>query len=155
MTGKTERVVVTGMGVASPLGCNVEEFWQALIAGKSGVASLEGGPFSGMHSNIGAVVRGLEDGTYFDSKEARRMSRSSQLGIVAADQAIAQANLENGNISHGPGVFSDFSLGRKIGHFLPIQFPHNKIGIDGVRRGEIPVLSLPTGDEAKHKGKKK
>jgi 3-oxoacyl-[acyl-carrier-protein] synthase II len=56
MTGKTERVVVTGMGVASPLGCTVTEFWDGLVAGKSGVRSLDGSIFACMHTKIGAVV---------------------------------------------------------------------------------------------------
>lgn len=112
MTGKTERVVVTGMGVASPLGCRVEEFWQALIAGKTGVRSLEGGIFSGMHTKIGAVVDGYEAGNYFEGREARRMSRSSQLGIVAAAEAIEQAKLGNGNISpEDVGILVGSSIG--------------------------------------------
>jgi len=95
MSRKTERVVVTGMGLASPLGCNVTEFWDALTAGHSGVGTLEGSMFSGLQSNIGAVVRGYEESQYFDSKELRRMSRSSQLALVAAQQAVVQAMLEN------------------------------------------------------------
>jgi beta-ketoacyl-acyl-carrier-protein synthase II len=114
MTGKTERVVVTGMGVASPLGCNVTKFWDALLAGTSGVRSLEGGPFAGMQTNIGAVVDGLENGNFFDAKDARRMSRSSQLGLVAAAQAIAQANLEEGNI---PREEVGILVGSSIGGF--------------------------------------
>ncbi len=88
-----ERVVVTGMGVASPLGCNTAEFWDGLLTGKAGVGLLDGGIFTGMHTKIGAVVQGYDEGKYFDVKEARRMSRSSQLGLVAAEQAVAQAEL--------------------------------------------------------------
>ena len=107
-----ERVVVTGMGVATPLGCNVAEFWNALVAGKSGVQSLEGGIFSGMHTKIGAVVRGYNENQYFGSKEARRMSRSSQLGIVAADQAVSQARLDDEKvIRQDVGVLVGSSIG--------------------------------------------
>lgn len=112
MTGKTERVVITGMGIASPLGCSVAEFWDGLLAGRSGVGSLEGGIFSGLHTNIGAVVLGLEHVKSFDAKDARRMSRSSQLGLVAAGQAIQQAKLDNGNIAReGVGIFVGSSIG--------------------------------------------
>src|SRR5574342_321858 len=112
MAGKTERVVVTGMGVASPLGCNVEEFWEGLLAGKSGVGSLEGTIFSGLHTQIGAMVWGYDEGQYFDRKEVRRMSRSSQLGIVAAGQAISQARLEDGNVELSEvGVLIGSSIG--------------------------------------------
>ena len=100
MAGKTERVVVTGMGVVSPLGCNLAEFWEGLLAGKSGVKSLEGTIFSGMETSIGASIWGYDESNYFDGKEARRMSRSSQLGIVAAEQAISQAKLDDGNVDY-------------------------------------------------------
>ena len=56
MARKMERVVVTGMGVVSPLGCSVTEFWDGLLAGQSGVKSLEGSDFSGMETGIGATV---------------------------------------------------------------------------------------------------
>jgi len=100
MARKTERVVVTGMGVASPLGCSVAEFWDGLLAGRSGVGSLDGGIFAGMETRIGAVVWDYEEGKYFNSKEARRMSRSSQLAIVAGEQAISEAMLADGNVNY-------------------------------------------------------
>ena len=112
MTVGVERVVVTGMGIASPLGCSVGEFWEALIAGVSGVKSLDGGIFSGMSTKIGAVVDGYDAADYFDRREARRMSRSSQLGMIAAVQAVAQANLANGNISRDDvGILVGSSIG--------------------------------------------
>src|SRR5262245_8364 len=99
MTGKTERVVVTGMGVASPLGCNVTEFWDALVAGKSGVISLKSSIFSDVPTKVGGVVQGYEEGAHFNSKDLKRMSRSSQLALVATEQAIVQAKLHNGNVN--------------------------------------------------------
>ena len=112
MTGKAERVVVTGMGVASPLGCNITEFWDALVSGKSGVRSLVGGIFSGLHTTIGGVVHDYDESRYFDSKEARRMSRTSQLGLVAAEQAISDARLNDGKvIREEVGVMVGSSIG--------------------------------------------
>jgi 3-oxoacyl-[acyl-carrier-protein] synthase II len=112
MARKTERVVVTGMGVASPLGCSVAEFWDGLLAGRSGVRSLEGGIFSGMRTGIGAVVWSFDEGMYFDSKEARRMSRSSQLAIVAAEEAILDSKLGDGNVDYQEvGVMVGSSIG--------------------------------------------
>ena len=112
MSAKMERVVVTGMGVASPLGCNVPEFWESLLAGRSGVGSLDGGIFSGLHTRIGGEVWGYDESQHFDSKEARRMSRSSQLGMVAAKQAISQAKLDDGHVDRlGVGVLIGSSIG--------------------------------------------
>lgn len=97
MSQMTERVVVTGMGVASPLGCSVTQFWTNLLAGQPGVRSLAGTMFSDLPSKIGGMVQGYEESQYFDGKEARRMSRSSQLGLVAARQAILEAGLQSGD----------------------------------------------------------
>lgn len=112
MAGKTERVVVTGMGVASPLGCSVGDFWEGLLAGRSGVGSLEGSIFSGLHTRIGGVVWSYDESQYFEGKEARRMSRSSQLGMVAARQAISDAMLDDNNVDRSDvGVLIGSSIG--------------------------------------------
>jgi 3-oxoacyl-[acyl-carrier-protein] synthase II len=89
----TRRVVVTGLGVASSLGCEVEEFWRRLIRGDSGVVALEDEAFASLPTRIGGVVKGYEERDYFDRKELRRLSRSSQLAVVAASQAVRQAGL--------------------------------------------------------------
>lgn len=142
MTGKTERVVVTGMGVASPLGCHVEEFWDGLLTGRPGVVSLEGGIFSGMATNIGAVIQGYEESQYFDAKEARRMSRSSQLGLVAAQQAISQAKLDEGNVNRQEiGVL----VGSSIGGYSAAE-PFIKNHYDHVRMSPFSIpLSMNIG----------
>ena len=93
MVKKLERVVVTGMGVASPLGSEVDEFWGALIEGRSGVDTLEGTDFSGLSSKVGGIVWDFDESKYFDKKEARRMSRSSQLGLVAAQERSFQCEV--------------------------------------------------------------
>lgn len=112
MAGNMERVVVTGMGIASPLGCNLNEFWEGLLAGRSGVKSLEDGIFAGMHTKIGAVVQDYEESRFFNTREAKRMSRSSQLGLVAANQAVIDAKLEDDRVDRGEvGVLVGSSIG--------------------------------------------
>jgi 3-oxoacyl-[acyl-carrier-protein] synthase II len=112
MFQQIERVVVTGMGLASPLGCDVTQFWNALTAGRSGVGSLEGSIFSGLRSSIGGMVWSYEESRYFDSKEARRMSRSSQLGLVATQQAVSETRLENRTVDcQEVGVLVGSSIG--------------------------------------------
>jgi len=93
-----QRVVVTGLGVASPLGCTVEDFWTGLLAGRSGVVALQEAEFASLRSRLGARLSGYDERDHFDAKEARRMSRSSQMALVAAGQAIAQAGLDNGHV---------------------------------------------------------
>jgi 3-oxoacyl-(acyl-carrier-protein) synthase len=135
------------MGVASPLGCNLDEFWGNLLAGQSGVRSLEGTIFSGLHSGIGAMVWGYEESQYFDSKEARRMSRSSQLGLVAAGQAIPQARLENGDASADRaevGVLIGSSIG---GYTAAEPFIKNFYEHDRISPFTIPI-SMNAGPAA-------
>jgi len=112
LADKAERVVVTGMGVSSPLGCDLSEFWNGLVEGHSGVISLDGTEFSDAPSRIGAIVRGYEESQFFDSKELRRISRSSQLALVAAAQAISEAKLKHDGFDRETvGVFVGSSIG--------------------------------------------
>ncbi len=107
-----ERVVVTGMGVASPLGCNMDEFWSELTNGRSGVVALAGDDYADLPTRIGGVVNGYRESDYFDRKELRRMSRSSQLAIVAASQAIAGAGLDGSAVNpREVGVIIGSSIG--------------------------------------------
>ncbi len=91
-----ERVVVTGMGIASPLGCTLAGFWAGLLEGRSGIVELQDELIAKQRSHIGGVVNGFDAVEYFGRKDAHRMSRSSHLAIVAADQAVAQAELNDG-----------------------------------------------------------
>jgi len=112
LVGKMERVVVTGMGIASPLGCDLNEFWSGLVSGRSAVGFLDGTIFSDLPSKIGALVWGYDENQHFDSKESRRMSRSSQLGLLAAEHAVLGAKLENGNGDRKEvGIFVGSSIG--------------------------------------------
>jgi len=130
MPGKTERVVVTGMGVVSPLGCNLKEFWDGLLIGKSGVRSLEDGNFAGMATSIGAVVWDYNESNYFEGKEARRMSRSSQFAVVATEQAISAAKFNDGNVDHQEvGILIGSSIGgySASDQFFESFYIHNRI----------------------------
>jgi 3-oxoacyl-(acyl-carrier-protein) synthase len=92
------RVVVTGLGIASPLGCDVDTFWRRLSGGESGVGALDGAQFEGFATRIGARVQGYVESDFFDAKEARRVSRASQLAVVAASEAVRQARLQEGAV---------------------------------------------------------
>ena len=107
-----ERVVVTGMGVASPLGCNLEEFWTGLTDCRSGVVALTGEEYADLPTRIGGVVSSYKESDYFDRKELRRTSRTSQLAIIAASQAIEQANLRQPDVDATEvGVIIGSSIG--------------------------------------------
>ena len=82
------------MGVISPVGLAVDEFWSALLAGRSGVGPITRFDASSYPVRIGAEVRGFAATDYMDRKEARHMDRFSQYAVAAAAQAVAQAGLD-------------------------------------------------------------
>lgn len=88
------RVVVTGMGMVSPLGLSVEETWNGLIRGRSGVALVDDFPTDGFPTRIAAQVRGFDALAYMGRKEVRRASRFTQFAAAVVSEAIQQAQLD-------------------------------------------------------------
>src|SRR5579863_10004612 len=88
------RVVVTGLGVISALGATSGEFWQALEAGRSGIAPIEAVDRALLRFSNGAEVRNYSPARHFDEKEIGLLDRFAQFGAIAAREAIAQAGIE-------------------------------------------------------------
>ena len=88
------RVVITGMGVVSPLGIGVETFWSHLCDGRSGVDRIARFDPSRLATQIAAEVRDFDPETVLDRKEAKRTDRFVQFGIGAADEAMRNAGLD-------------------------------------------------------------
>jgi 3-oxoacyl-(acyl-carrier-protein) synthase len=82
------RVVITGMGTINPLGHTVAEFWDAALAGKSGVDWLTQVDSTNYATHIAGEVKNFVPEDYIDRKEARRMARFSQLALAAAREAF-------------------------------------------------------------------
>ncbi|MCS6773793.1 MAG: beta-ketoacyl-ACP synthase II [Anaerolineae bacterium] len=89
----TSRVVITGMGAITPLGHSVQETWEAMLAGVSGVDYITLFDHRDLKVHIAAEVKGFDPAQYFGAKEARRMDRVTQLGLVAAQQALQDSGL--------------------------------------------------------------
>jgi len=87
------RVVITGVGAITPLGQGVEEFWQNLIAARSGVGPMTLCDTEGYPCKIAAEVKDWRPERFIDHKEARRMARFSQFAVASARQAIEHARL--------------------------------------------------------------
>ena len=88
------RVVVTGMGIVSPVGSTVETAWADILAGRSGIGSITAFDVSEYPVRIGGAVRGFQVGQYLNLKEARKMDTFIHYGIGAAMQAIQESGLE-------------------------------------------------------------
>ncbi|MBI5956072.1 MAG: beta-ketoacyl-ACP synthase II [Chloroflexi bacterium] len=91
---KSRRVVITGMGAVTPLGLTVQELWDGLIQGRSGVGPITSFDASAYPTRVAAEVKGFDPRNYMDVKEARRMSRCSQLALVAAQMALEDAGIK-------------------------------------------------------------
>ncbi|MEM7332318.1 MAG: beta-ketoacyl-ACP synthase II [Chloroflexota bacterium] len=87
------RIVVTGMGVISPLGHTMEESWSSLLNGRSGIGPITHFDASELPWRIAGEVKDFVAKKYMDFKEARRMSRASQLAVAACRMAVADAGL--------------------------------------------------------------
>ena len=94
-TGRV-RVVVTGMGAVTPLGASVEQFWDGLVAGRSGIAPITLCDTTAYPTRIAGEVTDFEPERYINSREARRMARFSQVSIAAAFMAVEDASLDFG-----------------------------------------------------------
>jgi 3-oxoacyl-[acyl-carrier-protein] synthase II len=91
------RAVVTGLGAITPIGNDVDSFWRNLTEGVSGVAPIAAFDASDQEVRIAAEVKGFDARDWMDFKQARRMSRFSQLAVAAARQAIDHAGLSIGD----------------------------------------------------------
>ena len=105
-----KRVVVTGMGAITPIGNTVDEFWASVKAGKHGFSEITHFDTSELKAKLGAEVKGFE---YEDKRAAKRMDRSSQLGVAAAVSAVSDSGIVSGeNIDqYRFGVFAATGIG--------------------------------------------
>src|SRR5258708_26647842 len=93
-TGQRRRVVVTGLGMITPLGGSVAKTWDGIRAGRSGIGPITRFDTTGLETTIGGEVRDFDPLEYMDRKEARRADRFVQFAVATASQATADAKLE-------------------------------------------------------------
>lgn len=89
-----KRVVITGMGCVSPVGNNVKETWNALLAGRSGAAPISSFDASSHKTKFAAEVKGFDGGAMFGPREARKMDRFTQFATSATLEALEQSGLK-------------------------------------------------------------
>ena len=148
-----KKVVVTGMGVISPLGNSVEEFESALRAGKSGVGKITSFDTTNFDVKIAAEVKDFEPGKWIEKKEARKMARFTQFAVAAADQALIQAGLIEKTEGESPKLKTDAErtgivLGNGIGGFEVISESMRKLFEQGPKRMLPLTVPLMIGNEA-------
>ncbi len=91
---KKQRVVITGVGIVSPIGNTKEEFWNSILTGKSGVARISCFDPTHFSSHIGAEVKNFDPTPYINAKELKRMDRFVQLAVYASKMAVSDSKLD-------------------------------------------------------------
>ena len=140
------QVVVTGLGVISPIGIGVSEFWKAALDGRSGISAIRSfEPFSmdGYRSKVAGQIQGFSPERYIDSVQAERIDRYAQFALVAAKEALADAGIQMVKENpHRVGVIVGAGMGgmvmgeREITQLYQQQRPHR------VHPNFIPVITL-------------
>ncbi|RAH37054.1 beta-ketoacyl-ACP synthase II [Halomonas sp. SL1] len=125
------RVVVTGLGLVTPVGNTVDESWGNILAGKSGIAPIEHFDASGFNTRFGGSVKDFDISPYLNPKDARKMDLFIQYGVAAGGQAISDAAIEcTEENAHRIGV----AIGSGIGGLPMIEHNHNALQKGGARR---------------------
>nr|WP_163502834.1 beta-ketoacyl-ACP synthase II [Halomonas socia] len=126
-----KRVVVTGLGLVTPVGNTVDASWANIVAGKSGIAAIEHFDVSGFNTRFGGSVKDFDISPYLNPKDARKMDLFIQYGVAAGAQAISDAGLEcTEENADRIGV----AIGSGIGGLPMIEHNHNALNKGGARR---------------------
>ena len=129
MSGR--RVVVTGLGMLSPVGLDVPESWESILAGRSGAATIEAFDVSDYSVRFSASVKNFDVTPYMDPKEARRVDVFVQYGMAAAIQAIEDSGIE---VPEDEADRYGVAIGSGIGGIVTIEKTHDTLNKSGPRR---------------------
>ncbi|AWB65967.1 beta-ketoacyl-[acyl-carrier-protein] synthase II [Saccharobesus litoralis] len=125
------RVVVTGLGMLSPVGNSVDESWKSLLAGQSGIQTIDTFDVSSFATKISGLVKGFDIEEYLPKKEAKKMDVFIQYGVAAGMQAFKDSGIEvTSDNAHRIGA----SVGSGIGGLTLIEENHSKLLKSGPKR---------------------
>jgi 3-oxoacyl-[acyl-carrier-protein] synthase II len=128
---RSRRVVVTGLGLVSPVGIGVEESWSALVAGRSGIAPITLFDASTFPTRIAGEVKGFDPAKFMDRKEVRRNDRFIHFALAAAEMAIRDAGLD---MSKEDPERVGCIIGAGLGGLGTIEDEHKTLLEKGVKR---------------------
>ena len=150
------RVVVTGLGLVTPLGIGVEKTWPAIIAGTSGVGRITRFDPSELPSQIAAEVKDFDPADFIEKKEIKKMDKFIQFGVAAAKMAVEDSGLRiTDAIAERVGVY----VGSGMGGLPAIEATHSRFLEGGVKKVSpffIPmtIINLVSGHIAMMHGAK-
>ena len=143
----SRRVVITGLGVVSPVGNSVDAFWRALCSGTSGIGLITSFDTTDYPSKVAGEVRDIDFSRFVDAKEVRRTDRAILLGMVAAHEAVKQAGFD---VSQVDAERIGTIVGSGIGGLSTLEREHSKLIERGPSRVSpflIPMMipDMPAG----------
>ncbi len=141
---ENRRVVVTGMGAITPLGNNVADTWQAMKAGKNGIAPITLFDTDAFKSKLGAEVKGFDPKEYLEVNEILRTDRYAQFAVAAAQQAVEESGVQ-GTVA--PERFASI-FGTGIGGINTFVTEHTKLIEKGPRRVSPLFVPMMIGNMA-------
>ncbi|MCX5684817.1 MAG: beta-ketoacyl synthase N-terminal-like domain-containing protein, partial [Planctomycetota bacterium] len=122
---KGRRVVVTGLGLITSLGLEVEAFWKRLLAGESGISRIQSFDVSAYTSQIAGEIKDFSPEAYIDKRESRHMDRFAQMAVAAATQAVTDSGLDLKNL---PDPFRAGAIvGSGIGGLAEFEEQHTRL----------------------------
>lgn len=125
------RVVITGMGMVSPVGLTVKESWENILAGKSGIAPITHFDTTGFATTFGGSVKNFDVTNYMSAKDARKMDPFIHYGIAAAKEALEDSGLE---ITEENATRCGVAIGSGIGGLPGIEKGHEAYLKGGPRK---------------------
>jgi len=133
------RVVITGIGMVTPLGITTNETWEAIIAGKSGIKPVTHFDISELPTKFAGTIRDFDMSAFLSGKDMRKMDPFIQYGIIAATEAIADSGIGEANTDlTRVGV----AIGSGIGGITYIEETCNKVITSGARR--VSPMFIPS-----------
>jgi len=131
MSRDVQRVVVTGLGAVSPLGCGTDANWRAVLAGRSGIGPITAFDTSDFPVRIAGEVRDFDPADYFEKKDIKKADRFAQFAVAAAQQAVDDARLR---VTPENAARVGVVIGVGIGGIGTIEESHSAFLEGGVKR---------------------
>src|SRR5262249_2808936 len=125
------RVVVTGLGIVSPVGTGVPEAWKSIVAGQSGITRITRFDVTAFSSQIAGEVKGFDPAKYLSAKEARRFATFIHYGLAAGMEAIKDSGLD---LERAQREMIGVCIGSGIGGLPLIEDTHNAYLAGGPRK---------------------
>ena len=125
------RVVITGLGIVSPVGIGIPAVWQNIVAGKSGITKITSFDAGAMPAQIAGEVKDFDAAQFLSAKEARRMDKFIHFGLVAGIEAFKDSGLE---VSEQNAERIGVNIGSGIGGLPMIEETHNEYLAAGPRK---------------------